>query len=170
MELKYKLATISDLNLLTDLRLTVLRAANKLDDSADLEFVRESTRTYYETALQDHSHLAYLVYDGTTLAATDGISFYRVLPTYHNPTGENAYIMNLYTAPAYRNCGIATHLLQLLVSDARTRGVTRITLDATSMGRPLYERFGFIPMPDEMELPQQDESRRIYDAYSPEHH
>lgn len=157
MELKYQKATIDDLELLVDLRLTVLRAANRLDDSVDLAQVRENTRAYYKTALQDESHLAYLVYDETSLVGTGGISFYRVMPTYHNPTGENAYIMNMYTSPAYRNRGIATHLLQQLVSDARALGISRITLDATPMGRPLYERFGFIPMPAEMELPQQQD-------------
>lgn len=157
MELKYQKATIDDLELLVDLRLTVLRAANRLDDSVDLAQVRENTRAYYKTALQDKSHLAYLVYDETSLVGTGGISFYRVMPTYHNPTGENAYIMNMYTSPAYRNRGIATHLLQQLVSDARALGISRITLDATPMGRPLYERFGFIPMPAEMELPQQQD-------------
>lgn len=156
MELKYQKATIDDLELLVDLRLTVLRAAN-IDDSVDLAQVRENTRAYYKTALQDKSHLAYLVYDETSLVGTGGISFYRVMPTYHNPTGENAYIMNMYTSPAYRNRGIATHLLQQLVSDARALGISRITLDATPMGRPLYERFGFIPMPAEMELPQQQD-------------
>lgn len=156
MELKYQKATIDDLELLVDLRLTVLRAAN-IDDSVDLAQVRENTRAYYKTALQDKSHLAYLIYDETSLVGTGGISFYRVMPTYHNPTGENAYIMNMYTSPAYRNRGIATHLLQQLVSDARALGISRITLDATPMGRPLYERFGFIPMPAEMELPQQQD-------------
>lgn len=153
MELNYQRAVISDMDLLVNLRLTVLRAANGLDDSVDLLQVCENTRIYYETALRDNSHLAYLVYDGNTLVATGGVSFYRVLPTYHNPSGENAYIMNMYTAPAYRNRGIASQLLRLLISDAKGRNVTRITLDATSTGRPLYERFGFIPMPAEMELP-----------------
>ena len=152
MELSYQRATPADLELLTNLRLTVLRAANQLEESADLTQVRANTRTYYETALQNTQHIAYLVYDGTTLIGAGGVSFYQILPTYHNPTGENAYIMNMYTEPAYRNHGIATHLLHLLVSEANRRGVTRITLDSTPMGRPLYEHFGFVPMPAEMEL------------------
>jgi len=156
MKLNYQRAVIADLNLLVNLRLTVLRAANLLDNSVDLLHIRENTQAYYESALRDNSHLAYLVYDGSTLAATGGISFYRVLPTYHNPSGENAYIMNMYTVPAYRNRGIASQLLRLLVSDAKDRGVSRITLDATPMGRPLYEQFGFVPMPAEMELSQQE--------------
>ena len=46
---------------------------------------------------------------------------------------------NMYTAPAYRRQGIAFHTLDLLVKDAREQGVSQIALEATEMGRPLYE-------------------------------
>jgi len=58
----------------------------------------------------------------------------------------------MYTAPKYRRQGIAIHTLDLLVNDAREQGVSQIALEATDMGRPLYERYGFIKMEDEMEL------------------
>ena len=61
--------------------------------------------------------------------------------------------MNMYTAPAYRNRGIAYHTLELLVAEAKKRGVGHISLEATEMGRPLYEKFGFVQMRGEMELP-----------------
>ena len=71
------------------------------------------------------------------------------MPTYHNPTGRKAYIMNMYTAPEYRRQGIAIHTLDLLVNDARKQGVSQIALEATDMGRPLYEKYGFVKMEDE---------------------
>lgn len=36
--------------------------------------------------------------------------------------------------------------------DAKEQGVLQIALEATDMGRPLYERYGFVKMEDEMEL------------------
>ena len=65
---------------------------------------------------------------------------------------KKAYIMNMYTAPAYRRQGIAFHTLDLLVKDAKKQGVSQIALEATDMGRPLYEKYGFVKMEDEMEL------------------
>ena len=76
------------------------------------------------------------------------------MPTYHNPSGNKAYIMNMYTNPEYRRQGIAFETLRLLVEDAKSRGVNAISLEATDMGRPLYEKYGFIKMNDEMELPE----------------
>lgn len=47
--------------------------------------------------------------------------------------------MNMYTALEYRRQGIAIHTLDLLVKDVRKQGVSQIALEATEMGRPLYE-------------------------------
>ena len=44
-------------------------------------------------------------------------------------------------------------MAELLVAEARKRGVIAISLDATAMGMPLYESMGFVHMPMEMELP-----------------
>ena len=37
-------------------------------------------------------------------------------------------------------------------SSGTKQGVSQITLEATEMGRPLYEKYGFVKMEDEMEL------------------
>lgn len=102
--------------------------------------------------MESGEHIAYLVYDNGKFIGAGGVSFYQVMPTYHNPTGKKAYIMNMYTAPEYRRQGIAIHTLDLLVKDAKEQGVLQIALEATDMGRPLYERYGFVKMEDEMEL------------------
>ena len=88
--------------------------------------------------MESGEHIAYLVYDNGKFIGAGGLSFYQVMPTYHNPTGKKAYIMNMYTASEYRRQGIAFHTLDLLVKD--------------DMGRPLYEKYGFVKMEDEMEL------------------
>jgi len=94
------------------------------------------------------------VYDGEKVVATGGVSFYRVMPTCCNPSGRKAYIMNMYTAPAWRRQGIAQKTLDMLVRECRRRGVNFITLEATAAGRPLYEKYGFVAMGDEMILPE----------------
>ena len=130
----------------------VLRAANKLPDDEDMFVVEKESYAYYRRALETGEHIAYLVYDNGAFVGAGGVSFYQVMPTYHNPTGKKAYIMNMYAAPEYRRQGIAIHTLDLLVKDAKEQGVLQIALEATYMGRPLYERYGFAKMEDEMEL------------------
>ncbi len=155
MELTYKIAALEDIEVLTSARIEVLRAANKLDDSVDMSEVERESYQYYKEALADGSHIAILVYDGHKLVGAGGVSFYKVMPTYHNPSGRKAYIMNMYTKPDYRRKGIAYHTLDLLVNISRECGIDHITLEATDLGRPLYEKYGFVKMNDEMELLKQ---------------
>lgn len=155
MELTYKKATLEDIDLLTATRVQVLKAANKLADGTDMGEVEKQSYAYYQKALLDGTHIAYLIFDGDRLAGTGGVSFFQVMPTYHNPSGKKAYIMNMYTACEYRRKGIAYKTLDMLVKDARRNGITAISLEATEMGRPLYEKYGFVKMETEMELPQE---------------
>lgn len=148
----YKQATINDIEELVRTRLIVLRAANKLSEDVDMSRVQQESREYYNRALVTGKHIAYLVYDGEKFIGAGGVSFYQVMPTYHNPSGKKAYIMNMYTAPDYRRQGIAYRTLDLLVKAARDKGISQIALEATDMGRPLYEKYGFVQLEEEMSL------------------
>jgi len=152
MSLEFKKASIDDIDILIETRIIVLRAANKLSDDVDMSDVKRESYNYYKEALTNDNHVAYLVFNGDEFVGAGGVSFFKVMPTYNNPTGRKAYIMNMYTSPEYRRQGIAIKVLDLLVTEAKNRGITAISLEATDMGRPLYERYGFVKMNDEMEL------------------
>lgn len=152
MALNYRKATIDDLEILTETRIEVLRAANQLSKDVDMSEVKKQSYKYYQNSLENDTHIAYLVFDGEIFVGAGGISYFQVMPTYHNPTGKKAYIMNMYTKPDYRRQGIAFKTLDLLVSDAKVKGITAISLEATDMGRALYEKYGFVKMDNEMEL------------------
>ena len=117
--LRYQKATTKDIELLTKTRITVLRAANKLSDDIDMSEVEKESYDYYKDALEHGTHTAYLVFDDEMCVGAGGISYFKVMPTYHNKTGNKAYIMNMYTKPDYRRQGIAFETLQLLVKDAK---------------------------------------------------
>ena len=152
MELNYKKAVLEDIEILTETRIIVLRAANQLSDDVEMYDVKEHSYLYYQKALSEDSHVGYLVFDGNEFVGAGGISFFQVMPTFHNPTGKKAYIMNMYTKPEYRRKGIAYKILDLLVAEAKQRGIHAISLEAKDIGKPLYEKYGFVKMNDEMEL------------------
>ena len=51
--------------------------------------------------------------------------------------------MNVYTRESYRRQGTGKMMVQFLIDEAKNRGVTEISLDATEMGHPLYKSLGF---------------------------
>lgn len=154
MDLIYKRATLEDINTLVETRIEVLRAANKLCADTDMGEVERQSYLYYQKALSDGSHIAYLVFDESGCIGTGGVSFFQVMPTYHNPSGKKAHIMNMYTNPKYRRKGIAYKTLDMLIKEIKSKGISSISLEATDMGRPLYEKYGFVKMNSEMELPE----------------
>lgn len=152
MNLKYKKATIEDLDILTKTRIEVLRAANKLSNDINMEKVKAQTYKYYKKAICDGTHIAYLVFDGNIFVGSGGVSFFQVISTCRNSSSYIAYIVNMYTDVNYRRKGITYRTLAMLIKDIKNRGITSISLEATEMGRPLYKKYGFVSMNNEMEL------------------
>lgn len=97
MGLRFKMASLNDLEVLVRTRIEVLKAVNELDEETDMSIVAEESCEYYKNTLKSGDHVAYLVFDGNKFVASGGISFFRVMPTFHNPTGRKGYIMNIYT-------------------------------------------------------------------------
>lgn len=61
-------------------------------------------------------------------------------------------ILSVYTLPAYRRRGIGTELLRLAICEARGRGLSRLRLQPTDDGLPLYARAGFEKAGEDMVL------------------
>lgn len=82
MDLTCKKATLADIDALTATRIEVLRAANQLPDTVDMSEVKGQSYKYYKRALQDGTHIAYLIFDGNRFVGAGGVSFFQVMPTY----------------------------------------------------------------------------------------
>lgn len=85
MALIYKQATLADIDLLTETRITVLRAANHLSDGVDMAEVARRSYLYYQKTLSDGSHIAYLVLDKDRFVGAGSISFFRSCPPITTP-------------------------------------------------------------------------------------
>lgn len=146
----YRIAAKEDSELCMQLRLEMLRVVNGLpaDWPFSAAFVGQS-RAYFAQA------------DQTTVLAIDDagqavgcatLCYIGLMPTFDHPTGRRAHLMNVYTRRACRRQGAARRMVELLVGEARRRGVTEISLDTTDAGRPLYEACGFAPSQEGMVL------------------
>ena len=147
--IEYRIATNDDIELLMSSRLEMLRVVNDLSDDyvySD-EIVRES-REYFLHGDQ----LTVLALDEGEVIGCASMSFMWIMPTFSHPTGRRAHLMNVYTRNTYRRQGIARKMVEMLIDETWKRGATEISLDATVMGRPLYESLGFTNSTESMVL------------------
>ena len=96
--------------------------------------------------------MGYVAVANGQIVATSGLVIHRHPPSPSNLSGLTAYVMNMYTLPAWRGRGIATTLVDKLIELAKGKNCRRISLHATPMGRPVYARAGFVPAEAEMQL------------------
>ena len=140
--LQYKIATSEDIAELMAIRLEMLREVNFLPP--DYIF-SEDFCSYSCNYFLNGQHTTVLAVDeenGKTIGCAT-LCYMEFMPTFSHPTGKRAHLMNVYTAPDYRGQGIARRMVKWLIEEARRRGVTEISLDATASGRPLYRKLGF---------------------------
>ena len=139
-EILLRRAGAEDAELLTQLRKVVLIAANRLPEDADLSVLEEPCRVYFADTRRQTTYLALC---GGEIAGVGSVDYHTELPTVSNPTGECAFLMNIYTAPAHRRRGVARRIVEKLIEDVKARGIRSVLLEATEMGKPLYENLGF---------------------------
>ena len=147
--IEYKIATKDDIELLMSSRLEMLKVVNDLpaDYVYDDVIVNES-RDYFLNG----DHVTVLAIDGGEVIGCASMSFMWIMPTFSHPTGKRAHLMNVYTRYEYRRQGIARKMVEMLIDETWKRGATEISLDATKMGRPLYESMGFTNSTESMVL------------------
>lgn len=138
--IEYKVTTNEDIELVMQIRLEMLLEVNALsaEYEYDEDFITESSRYFL-----DGNQTTILALDEGQVIGCASISYIRVMPTFSHPTGKRAHLMNVYTRKDYRRRGISRRMVEMLIAEAREKGATEISLDATEQGRPLYESLGF---------------------------
>ena len=133
-------ATDADINALIKARCRTMREVCGFGENYEFsaEFI-EATKEYFLNG------------DGTTVIAIDDsyeppqimgnatLCYTNLMPTFSHPSGKRAHLMNVHVEKEFRRKGIARKMIEFLEAEAKERGVTEISLDATDDGRKLYE-------------------------------
>lgn len=144
--MKYRIATISECEALTDLR---MRMRKELDSDFNAEVIYAETLDFFERNIKSGTHIAYVCEHDGQLIATAGISLFEMMPTTEHPNGRAARLMNMYVEPFYRHRGIAKELLNCAMMYAKEHGIGKVMLNPSQMGKPLYVNYGFQLLADE---------------------
>lgn len=144
MTLTIRLATEEDIPALVEARLVLFEALWKKQ-------ISEEVRTnglaklpeQFKTMMGDNLFCFIAEEDGRTVSVAC-FSIMRYLSSPVLPTGIFGRISNVYTRTEYRNKGYARALIEHIIQFARERHLDAVTLEASDMGKPLYEQLGFV--------------------------
>lgn len=148
--MKFRFASVEDAELLTSLRLEMRRERETVPAPADVAAFEKANFDYFRTALADGSYIGIIAEEDATPAATGGICLHIHPPSYSVPNGKSACLLNMYTRPEFRGKGAAGRIVALLVEKAEQQNCCKVFLNASDMGKPLYQKFGFTDVANEM--------------------
>lgn len=138
--MEYRRAELNDIPQLSALRKKQLQDEGQKPD-VDMD---EQLLEYFQRKMTDGDLVEWVAEkeDGTIIA-TAAIVFMEFPPAFTNPTGRKGYVANMYTAEEYRGQGIAGALMRKLEQEAKNRGIKKLVLHASALGRKAYVKSGF---------------------------
>ncbi|MDI6895485.1 MAG: GNAT family N-acetyltransferase [Bacillota bacterium] len=150
--IEVRAATVQDVETLVRLRIEMFREMGWLTGSVTEADLITASREYFSAMIPAKRLFAWLAADDGKIVGSSGLIFLCKPPTPDNMSGREGYIMNMYTLPEYRQRGVATALLGECVRFARSMGAGRLSLHASSLGKPVYQKFGFVDSRAEMRM------------------
>lgn len=145
MEIVYSQATRDDIPDLERVRLNYLFADHPDMTFEEADKVRETLPSYFEkhVGVDLHPFIARdMMYRGELIAS----AFLLVIEKPANPNfihGKVGEVLNVFTAKQYRNNGISTTLIKMVIDKAQELGLDYIKLSSTDMGYDMYKKVGF---------------------------
>lgn len=147
-----RLAERRDIERLLDLRLDFFRECFEPQSAEDIARLTRALRAYFEEHL-DNDFLAVLAETPAgEVAAAAFLTVVERAPSPAVPNGRIGDVGNVLVYPAYRRQGLATRVMNRLIEEGRSRGLSRIDLAATPAGRAVYLKLGFVEHADHTQL------------------
>lgn len=139
-EVAFRKAVTADAQQLIELRIKQL-----IDEGyTESRNIRPELNEYFETSLAGGSLICWVGTVRDNIIATGGLCFYQLPPSFSKPSGKMAYLTNMYTDDNYRRNGIAASLVDQLLIEAKAHDLKVVLLHASSDGKGVYEKAGFV--------------------------
>ncbi|RPI39904.1 MAG: GNAT family N-acetyltransferase [Methanoregulaceae archaeon] len=98
--------------------------------------------------------ISWVIQDDNRIVSSGAVSIVSYVPVPHDLSTRIAFLHSIYTEKEYRHRHHAQRITQTVADYCRNRGIKRLYLVASDAGRPVYEKSGFVPVPDMMMLLQ----------------
>lgn len=135
-------AEITDIDLLTELRLAYLKEDYNNLSKDDINTIKRDLPDYFKKNLNRNLFVYLIRYKEEVISC----AFLLVVEKPMSPafiTGKTGTVLNVYTRPAYRHKGYAKKVMERLLSDAVEKNLSVVELKSTKDGYHLYQSLGF---------------------------
>jgi GNAT superfamily N-acetyltransferase len=95
---------------------------------------------------------AWVVKDGNQLVASGAISVVSFVPVPYDTNHNIAYLHSMYTEKEFRGRKYAQQIIERAIQYCKEHGISRVILNASDAGKPIYEKSGFMSSPETMRL------------------
>lgn len=144
-------ARAEDIPALVELRMELFCELGELADPQADPVLWQATCAYFRAAEAEGDARSWVMEADGELVACGTLALFVRPPYPGNLSGREAYLLNMYTLPAWRKRGMASALLGAMAAHAREQQLGKLWLHASDEGRPLYERMGFVTNPSYLE-------------------
>ena len=131
-----------DMDLLIKVRMDYLFAEKGVFSEEEVQDIRKKLEEYFAKYL-NKGFIAMIAENENEVLATAFMSMVERPPLIAFSSYLVGTVYNVFTYPEYRGQGIATKVMNELLSEAKLLGVVAVDLMSTEKGKSLYKNLGF---------------------------
>jgi GNAT superfamily N-acetyltransferase len=147
---RIRFATLADADVIARHRARMFQDMGEVSGQA-FETLRAKALTQIKQWLQRGDYVGWLASGNSEpnrIVGGAGLQLQPILPRPLNPStigeGRQGTIINVFTEPEWRRCGLAGLLIKEIIRWSKGERLDRLILHASKEGRSLYEKLGFI--------------------------
>jgi GNAT superfamily N-acetyltransferase len=105
--------------------------------------LKSELNQYFSEALSEERFFAFLAEQEGEILSFGAMVLKKIPGDFNQSSYLEGDILNMYTVPFARRKGISGMILDRLLTDARKRGISKVSLHTSKDGEKLYRKFGF---------------------------
>ena len=141
--LRIRRVEVSDVPLMTASRIGYLAEMQGERSETYKKELQKKQDVFFLQTMQEGSFFALMAeYEGKAVSY-GGMILKKIPGDFNQSSYLEGDILNMYTLPEYRRNGISSRILEELLKEARTMGISKVALHCSKDGEPLYRKFGF---------------------------
>ena len=112
-------------------------------DDGRYALIHNNCDAYFRKAFETNTCDVILAEEDKRVIGTGIVFYYNSVPSAFNPTGKNAYVTSVYVEQKSRRQGIGMAIMKQLLDISERKGYPIVMLNASEMGKAMYQKLGF---------------------------